>query len=274
MSLTATPARRHFVLGPGEQLLISRDALVSVERLVSFCEQTGLSPEVVVSDPLVALPLPIYARDTRFSGVKPEALWHPLFWLPADVALRLRIRESDSSEPRPESETEWALRIAIELSHSGLHDAEEGWLDVFALYGLDVENPIDLARIEAWQAGEADETLDSIDLRQHVEFTTDLAAFNDAQEIYPLLMSAQWSYTGATLIAAIEADPNDVAVYAELAAEMLSAEPDTGASDVLFEAVTALRAGEPVATWGPKIMAALNGVVDHYVDAAYELEQQ
>lgn len=264
--------RRPFILDEGEQLLVTQDALVAVERLGTFVDETGLAPEGIVADPLVTVPLPIYSKDARFSTIHPTALWNPLFWLPEEIALRFRIRESENSEPRPETDAEWALRVAIELSEGGLYDAEGGWLDVFALYGIDIDNPIDRARVEAWQAGLPDEDLDSIDLRQFAVFTEDHQAFHQAQELYPLLASAQWGYTASSLHATIEADPENVATYAALAAEMLLAEPGT-ASDVLFEAARKLQAGEPAHEHGPKVMEALSGVVAEYVDAIYELER-
>lgn len=253
MTTTAIQARRQFITQPGEQLLITREALTSAERLIEFIDATGLVPEAIVSDPVVTVPLPIYSRERRFSDVNPEALWNPLFWLPEDIALRFRIRETESAEPRPESDAEWALRIAVELSDSGIYNAEEGWLDVFALYGIDPNDPIDLARVEAWQAGLPDETLDGINLRDHVSFTTDNLAFEDAQELYPFLVSAQWGYTAASLLAAVETDPEGVGTYAGLAAEMLSSEPSS-ASDELFDASKALSEGDSPNTWGPSLV--------------------
>lgn len=147
----ATQPRRLFLLDEGEQLLVTRDALVAAERLTEFVEATGIAPEHLVADPVTALPLPIHARGKRFDDVNPEALWNPVFWIPEDIALRFRIRESDYAEPRPETDAEWALRIAIELSTSGLYSPEDGWLDVFALYGIDPADPADLAAIQAWQ---------------------------------------------------------------------------------------------------------------------------
>lgn len=270
--VTQTPSRRHFILDEGEQLLVTRDALLAASRLSEFVLATGTAPELLVADPVTALPLPIHARGKRFDDIHPHALWNPLFWLPEDLALRLRIRESDTSEPRPETDAEWAIRIAIELGISGLYTPEEGWLDVFALYGIDIDDPADLEAIQAWQADLPEARLDAIDLRQHVNFSTDNDAFNSAQEMYPLVMAAQWGYTASSLLVAVESDPFSVSLYASLAAEMLSAEP-SDAPDALQEAAEAIAAGADVVENTAKVTAALTGVIADYANAIYELER-
>lgn len=270
-TITAQP-RRPFVLEEGEQLMVSRDALVAASRLTDFVSETGIAPELIVADPVIAVPLPIHARGKRFEDVYPHALWNPLFWLPEDIALRFRIRENDTAEPRPETDAEWAIRIAIELGTSGLYDAESGWLDVFALYGINPDDPADLEAIAAWQAGLPDERLDAIDLRQHVRFTVDNDAFESAQELYPLLMAAQWGYTSASLLVALEADPESTSMYAALAADMLSAEPSEG-PDVLLDAHEALEAGADVNAYYPKVTEALSAIISDYANAIYELER-
>lgn len=268
----ATHPRRKFLLDADEQLLITRDALVSAERLTDFVNETGIAPEDIVADPVTALPLPIHARGKRFDSVEPEALWNPLFWLPEDIALRIRIRENDTSEPRPETDPEWAIRVALEIAESGLYTPDEGWLDVFALYGINTDDPIDLEAIQAWQAGLPEERLDAINLRDHVTFTAEHAAFHNAQELYPLLMSAQWAFTASSLLVAVEADPKAVATYAALAAEMLSSEP-SDAPDQLQDASDQIAAGGSLADLGPKVVAALNEILAKYADAIYELEK-
>lgn len=271
---TATLAlpRRPFILGEGEQLLVSRDPLVAAARLVEFVAETGIEPERLVADPVTALPIPIHFRGKTFDDVHPYALWNPLFWLPEDVALRVRIQENETSEPRTETDAEWALRICIELGTSGLYDPEAGWVDVLALYGINIDDPADLDAIQAWQAGLPDERFDAIDLRQHVTFTTDNQAFHDAQELAPLVMAAQWGYTAAGILVAIEADPDNVSTYAALATEMLSAEPSE-AYETLEEAHADLEAGNDPAGSVERINAALSQVVTDYANAIYELEQ-
>lgn len=269
---TQTLPRRRFLLEAGEQLMVTRDVLVAASRLADFVSETGISPELLVADPVTALPLPMHVRGQRFDEVQPQALWNPLFWLPEDLALRFRIRENETSEPRPETDAEWAIRIAIELGVSGLYDPEEGWLDVFALYGIDPDDPADLDAIVGWQAGLPDERLDSIDLRQHVTFTSDNEAFNNAQELYPLVMAAQWGHTATSLLVAVEADPENISNFAALGADMLSAEPSE-APDILQDARDALEAGGDRNEQGKRIIDALNSVIVDYTNAIYELDR-
>lgn len=268
----ATQPRRPFIVEEGEQLMVTRDALIAAERLTQFVTETGIAPELLVADPVTAIALPIHARGKRFDDVYPHALWNPLFWLPEDIALRIRIRETETADPRPETDAEWAIRIAIELSTSGLYDPAEGWLDVFALYGIDTDDPAHLEAIQAWQAGLPDERLDAIDLHQHVTFSTDNEAFQIAQEMYPLVMAAQWGYTATSLLVAVEADPDGVGLYAALAVDMLSAEP-SDAPDSLLEISEALEAGADTTVLGPKVVEALEGVVRDYANAIFELER-
>lgn len=271
---TATLAlpRRPFILDEGEQLLVTRDPLVAAARLIEFVTETGVEPELLVADPVTTLPIPMHFRGKGFDEVHPYALWNPLFWLPEEVALRVRIRENDTSEPRTETDAEWAIRIAIELGTSGLYAPEEGWLDVFALHGINVDDPADLEAIQAWQAGLPDERLDAIDLRQHVSFTTDNEAFHAAQELAPVVLAAQWGYTATGLLVAIEADPDSISTYAALAAEMLSAEPSE-AYETLEEARTDIEAGGDLASNRERIKSALDQVVIDYANAIYELER-
>lgn len=269
---TQTLPRRPFILEEGEQLLVTRDALIAASRLTDFVTDTGLAPELLVADPVTAIPLPIHARGQRFDDVHPHALWNPLFWLPEDIALRFRIRETDTAEPRPETDAEWAIRIAIELGGSGIYDPKDGWLDVFALYGIDADDPADLEAIQAWQAGLPDERLDAIDLRQHVTFSQDNDAFQSAQELYPLLMAAQWGYTAASLLVAVEADPASASLFAALGADMLSAEPSE-APEELQTAHEQLEAGGDLTAGTERVTAAFNSIIADYANAIYELER-
>lgn len=264
---TATGAKtyRPFLLEDGEKLLVTDDAITNAYRFGEFLDATGLDPADVVSEAVVGIPLPVYERGKRFA-VSPDVLWHPLFWLPEELALRVRIQETPDAEPRVETNVEWAIRIAVELTESGLYDAEKGWLDVFALYGIDPANPEDLEAIQGWQFFLPDERLDNIDLRKHVTFTEDNAGFYTAQDLIPIIMPAQWALTASSILAAIEADQPNVGAYAELAAGLLETLP-TDEPDELLDAAQAIAAGEDVAAHGPTIVAALEGVLAEYSDA-------
>jgi len=155
---------RPFLLNEGEELILSDDALTAAERFIEFINMLGMEPDQVVTDPIVTIPVPLYRQGQKFPAVDPSLLWLPLLWLPERVALRFLVQREEGIDPRPESDAEWLMRIALELQAAGLYDSRKGWLDVLALYGLDIDNPVDLARVEAWQAGGADGVLDAIDI--------------------------------------------------------------------------------------------------------------
>lgn len=227
-----TITRRRFLLEPTESLLLSRSALAVAERFDEMTTASGLDPEEIFSDPLCATPLPIYRKNDngtlqRFTTANPEFLWHPIMWLPRDTALRFQVQEpGEGVEPRIETDHEWAIRVSLELAALGLYtSADGGWLDVLAFHGLDITNPVDFARIVAWQAGGADPVLDDINLADLADEGDDAEwAFRAAQDLVGVLAPAQWHLTAASLLTLLDdSDEPEVAVVAsELACEMLA----------------------------------------------------
>ena len=164
---------------PGEPLVVSSSPMECVERLAAMSELTGLPAEMLLSTPIVTTPIPRYPAQwadghRRWAEVRPEAMWHPLMWLPKRVAHRYTL----VSEPTPEaiaagdtsgtraleSDDAWALRVCLEVSSAGLYDEEHGWLDVLSGAGLDIDDDADLARVQEWLEGADDPLLDGIDL--------------------------------------------------------------------------------------------------------------
>lgn len=151
-------------------------------RLAVFCHETGISPNDVACSAFASVPAPVYREEsTSWRGVRPEALWHPLFWLPPHLARRVIL--DDGITQSPENDEVWLTRLAIELTTSGVYDEDEGtWIDVLARAGLDIDDPQDLARVAAWQEGNPDPVLDSIDL-------SDLMQAQDPQQSVPVAWS-------------------------------------------------------------------------------------
>ena len=154
--------RRYYLLTPGEGLLRTEDLESAPERFAQFSHDTGLSVSDLLRHPVSKLPLPNYgtARQggTRaWPSLNPAMLWHPYFWLPPRL-----------QKPAPGQSIErWMTKVGLELVAAGLYDYASGtWVDIMALSGIDVENPVDIARIEDWLAGGTDETLDAIDLEE------------------------------------------------------------------------------------------------------------
>ena len=252
-----TILRRRFLLKAGEELLLSHSALAVAERFDRMAAASGLDPEDIFSDPLCATPLPIYRKDDgggvrRFAAANPEFLWHPVMWLPRDTALRFQVREpGEGTEPRIETDHEWAIRVSLLLAAWGLYRSDDGgWLDVLALHGLDIANPVDYARVVAWQAGGADPILDGIDLAELADDGDDQEwAFRAAQDLVGVLAPAQWQLSATSLLAFLDDDdsPGVATVASELAWEML-ADADAGIEARLIGIHGQVAAGDPDGT--------------------------
>jgi len=198
--------RRSSDLGPGEHLLLPASVLDTTARLTAWKEFTGLGDDDLLLSPLSAVPLPmpwtVPAGRRRWAGLRPEAMWHPLLWLPRRLATPCLLHDPARGRTRGEAYDEWALRVVLELVESApvvveggrwllLHDPAHGrhvrpaepgddaleplydvhsgtWLDVLATVGLDVDDPADLGRVRAWLDGAPDAALDGVDLDRHL----------------------------------------------------------------------------------------------------------
>lgn len=198
--------RRSFLTEPGETLLLSDSALESAVRLAEWREATGLDTSRIVADGLTAVPLPLYMATPpgprQFSEVNPAIMWHPLLWLPPRLSNRYSgLPTGENGAPEIESNELWSIRIGLELAISGLYNEDEGWLDILATLGIDVEDPSDLARIAEWQAGAPDEILDNIDLDSylHLEGNPNWA-LESALSLLDPFTEAQWALRANSLI--------------------------------------------------------------------------
>lgn len=247
--------RRTFLNEPGEQLLLTSDPVEYIRRFDDFIEASGLPAESLLATPLIGTPLPVAKRTPsggigRWVTADPAFMWHPLMWLPQHLALRYRYRLIDdqhggtSDDTDIESDSIWAIRVALELVNSGLYNPDDGtWVDVLALHGLDVENPVDQARVELWLKGSPDEVLDSIDLTDLVRLPGDPEwALRAAADLAEVLVPAEWSLISAGIIEAVEGQVNAgndsdwslralLNVMSQVAAQALHdvpADPETG----------------------------------------------
>lgn len=241
--------RRRFLSEPGDQPLMTADPVDYIEKFEAFIDATGIATERVVALPLARFPLPVSVKTDagtleRWSTIKPEMMWHPLFWLPAHTALRYQYKAFDpdtgvyDEELEVESDEVWAIRVGLELVYSGMYDPITGtWLDVLAYHGIDADSPADQARIQRWQAGEPDPVLDGIDLSYAFVKEDDPEwAFREAIEAGDVLVPAQWGLTAEGLISAIEdqieLNPSDenrrkvIAVLGDVAVNALRTVPE------------------------------------------------
>lgn len=206
--------RRHFITAGPEKPVLTSDPSEHIRRFEHFIDATGIPPERVLLTPVVSLPIPVSVTDgegelERWSHVTPEMMWHPFFWLPKRVALRYQYPTIDeasggtSADIETEGDDVWAIRVMLELLGSGVYDPTSGtWLDVLAWHGIDVEDPIDLARVQTWQDGEPDDVLDAIDMTPLIEFNPDDPdwGFHAARQFSDVVVPAQWSLTAGSLL--------------------------------------------------------------------------
>lgn len=196
--------RRRHLTNQDEPLTIVTNALSPVERVSQWREETNLPDERIITGTVCAVPLPLYIAvpdgARQFPDVKPEALWHPLFWLPPRLAKRYNMPDGKGNF-YPETDALWGLRIALEMVTSGLYTPEGGWIDMMAQIGLDTTNDVDLARIEEWQSGSPDELLDSIDLEPllYKGDGTD-AVLTSAVGMLEPLTEQQWAMVSNSLV--------------------------------------------------------------------------
>lgn len=193
--------RKAFLAQPNEHLLLQTNPFDAVRRFDDFLDASGLDERNVLMPLLCTYPLPIYRKDpnqrlARWTQVNPMFLWHPLMWLPENLALRKQYRMiASSGDPEQvyiESNSTWAIRIVIEMVRSGLYNPDDGtWLDVLAFYGLDVAS--EQERIALWLKGNRDTLLDAIDLTDLMPGSDDPDwGLRTAHELAEVLCPAQW----------------------------------------------------------------------------------
>lgn len=198
------------MMNPGEPLLLCRSTFGAAIRFSEFIEESGVAPRHVLSSILCAMPLPIYTDfgplpdgrpRRRWDGVRAEFMWHPLMWLPRRVSGRYTISDPATGVASLEDDDLWAIRVAFEMTASGLYDPETGtWLDVLATVGLDTTNDVDLARVEEWLDGADDEVLDSIDLSEYLDVEPPSWALESALALRGDLTRASWALIADDLL--------------------------------------------------------------------------
>lgn len=182
---TSPIPRRNCGPHDGESLLLNGHAADLVLRLDDWCAMTGMGPADLAVSPLTSIPLPYLGvanaksneadAGRRWTGIRPESLWHPLFWLPTSLAHLDPVRDGrNGGADLAAGETEgdapveaieaWMVRVCIALEASGLYDPQGGWIDVLTAAGLDTDDPATISRLQAWLDGQSDDILDGIDL--------------------------------------------------------------------------------------------------------------
>lgn len=210
--MNAAPRRRAYQV-PGENLLLDENILAAPARAREFSEFAGIELRDLVVSPLAAAAVPIYnfaaspEGDTglrRWPHTRPEAMWHPLMWLPPRLASRYRYKDRENNTVF-ESDDQWAARVVMELTAAGLYDPDTGeWVDVLATAGVDVEDDMDLARIEDWLDGEPDDVLDEISLDDVTRQDDETWALVSILVLEDVLWQASWAMIANSLIDLID----------------------------------------------------------------------
>lgn len=179
-----TQKYRTYLAEPGEAQYAGVDPFVFIDRLDQFQSATGLDAEDIAPTRLIGVPLvsvdDIEVQQSVRQSVHAEMLWHPMFWLPAHLATRAEVSFGDEEEAVEESVDEWGIRVMATLTRAGIYDPETAkWFDVLSFYGLDVDDPETVERIQRWQDGAEDEVLDRVTLDDHL-----VLALTDGPETY------------------------------------------------------------------------------------------
>lgn len=266
-------SRRRYMTRPDEPLLLASSAADHVGRYTQMVEEMGLPPEKILSTAVSSVPLPVRQGDQldhRWPEVSPEAMWHPLLWLPHQLAGRYNA--TVDGENFRETDTLWAIRVALELTASGLYDIETGgWADVLASVGIDIDEESDLERVAAWQAGDADAGLDSIDLTE--VFTPEPGvsqtwAMEDAIRLETLVVESSWVRMADDLVDLVHA-ADDSPTEDEDARRMVAMIAPDVFADVPFDVDDLC---DPDASTAA-VLAKLSEVANLYRPTLAELEQ-
>ena len=149
-------------------LMPCSDPLWLVEAPLALAQLTGIDVNSIPECEVSVFCLPLAEDDwderglRRWAGTRADAMWHPLLWLPARLAAPM-VAVTPEGAAVEEPVERWQARVAFEITNSGLY-TDDGWVDVYALLGMALENPTDVARVEAWLDGRPDETLDRFSL--------------------------------------------------------------------------------------------------------------
>lgn len=228
--------RRPLLLQPGQSLLLASDALRSALDFAVFSDFAGIDTDHLIVSRMSPIPFPANSGRVsdgpgrRVDGVRPEAMWMPLLWLPPRLANRYTFQIIDGNvsvrTPRTgirpgypvyvETDDLWVLRVALELGASGLYDESSGtWLDIMAMLDLNVDDPDDVARIAAWLDGEADTDLDLLDSGLEIgSMVTNPEnphwALGSALAMYDSLLECTWALGADSLLGATDDLETDV----------------------------------------------------------------
>ncbi|WP_276972025.1 hypothetical protein [Ferrimicrobium acidiphilum] len=170
---------------PLDSLIVCFDPNTLLALELEFKRNSGLPLEFPLTvDPMCAYPLPevgLLAGDEPLARKIINLEWfdHPVAWLRGDILKPHSFNSpAENDQERIEFDVEIALRIALQLEVSGFYQSKNGiWIPLSDRLGIDLADPFDVARIQAWQAGEPDSVFDSFDIGAEI---SDLLPIDEA----------------------------------------------------------------------------------------------
>lgn len=194
---------RHLATVPEAGILLPESAMSVPAAYHAWRSATQMAEEDIILGSLSPIPLPRPSlREQNWSMVDPQTLFCPLFWLPERLTTRRVIELADGTTVA-EPVDQMLVRIALELTTSGVYTMDKGWVDVMAMHGIDLDSPEDLQRVRAWQDGDPDATLDTISLDPWLDQTRtedpDWAS-TASDQMFPTLSRATWAICADSII--------------------------------------------------------------------------
>jgi plasmid stabilization system protein ParE len=263
-SMTTSPPRRRPGHEAGAPLLAPVHPLDLPPLLERFCDDFGLGVGDVALTPLSSTLVPILPDGPRGTGVNVGSSWHPLLWLPPRLTTRIVTYDNDGNVTVEDDET-WVVRVLLDVTLSGVYD-DDGWVDMIAFAGFDLDVETDRQRVANWLAGAADDDLDGIDFH-HLFGDIDDSA-NIAAETVEELRRHGRSLSAEALAGTIDdhaiAPVSEDLVRGIAAVAALALDDRTGWSEAM-QVVASSGPGDLIAP--DETLAAIRGDLNRFVDA-------
>lgn len=222
---------RRFLTERSEALLVPSSPTLGGVRYNAFLEVSGIDRSSVLLSTLMAVPVPLHDRipsgRRRWAGTRAAFMWHPLMWLPPRLTQRQMVEGYSNAFTPPDQDTSgsivepddlWVVRVALELTATGLYSPRDGtWLDILSVYDLDVDDAADVQRVQRWLDGGADETLESVDVAAYLDSVEDETwSARTALEMLPALSGASVAVQADSLLGVVDTAQEDPRIRVSL----------------------------------------------------------
>lgn len=192
MTTTASdlPNFRPYLLDDGEPLFLPPDMVTIMSRFGRLGMAAKVDPSDLRTSACVSMPMFAPGSTVRSLRMDPEVSWLPIAWLPERLNTMVEGEDLDH----------WMIRVALELTSSGLYDTATGdWFDVMAHMGISVDYPEGRARIQRWIDGQDDDKLDNFDLEDYLNVNDPTWSFDSASDMVDDLKIVSYSRASESL---------------------------------------------------------------------------